>query len=95
MILTLRRSSIARLTATVLIVLVVLPWTAPFQTLDRSAPVGRAAAVDLCSSDKLGKDVALPADVSRVLQIACHLIEPPLNSDRLQPRRIRVSVLRL
>jgi len=56
----LRRSTISKLFAVGLVTLIVLPFTAPFQTVDFSAPLGKLARV-LLPADKLAKDTGTPA----------------------------------
>jgi hypothetical protein len=57
----LRQSLLSKLVAAWFIVLIVLPFTAPFQTYDPRAPIGSAPAHDLKTSDKLSNDAAVVA----------------------------------
>jgi hypothetical protein len=59
--LNLRRSLIAKLIAVWFVTLIVLPFTAPFQTWDPAAPPDTIACHDVKAADKLSKDPAMLA----------------------------------
>ena len=90
------RCTISKLFAIWFVVLIVLPCTAPFQTVDFAAPVGNARSHVLLSADKLAKDTTTPS--------CAHLVVPfffsvavrveSLNSGQ-QRRQVVCAVLRL
>jgi hypothetical protein len=77
-------------------VLIVLPFTAPFQTIDLSARHGTAPARDLLSSDKLSKDAATPALTEDVVPFSFSTAIPAESlNGRQQRRHVLPAVLRL
>jgi hypothetical protein len=57
----LRRSLVSQLFAVWFVVLIVLPFAAPFQAWDPGTPIGKAPSHDLKSSDKLSNDTGIAA----------------------------------
>jgi hypothetical protein len=54
-----RRSLLSRVFAVWFVVLIVLPFTAPFRAWDNRAPVSKANSDDCKPSDKLSKDATI------------------------------------
>jgi hypothetical protein len=63
----LRRSLISKLFAVWFVVLIVLPFTAPFRAWDEGTPISKPVNHDLKASDKLAKDAAIAVITSPVL----------------------------
>jgi hypothetical protein len=63
----LRRRLISKLFAGWLVVLIVLPFTAPFRAWDTGTPISKPLSHDLKASDKLSKDAAIAVNTSPVL----------------------------
>ena len=63
----LRRSLISKLFAVWFVVLIVLPFTAPFQAWDSKAPISKPVNHNLKASDKLSKDAGIAVFTSPVL----------------------------
>jgi hypothetical protein len=91
-----RRTFLSRLLAVSLVVLIVLPFTAPFQAYDAGAPIAKTSSSDLKTSDKLSHDAAIVAAMPTAL--CC------LRDDRVRVRHatsnqrrhaIRPTVLRV
>jgi hypothetical protein len=57
----LRCSFVSRVFAVWFMVLIVLPFTAPFQAWDPAAPISKASSQGLRPTDKLSADAALAA----------------------------------
>lgn len=92
----LRRSTISKLFAVWFVVLIVLPFTAPFQTLDLGAPVGKAAAQDLFSANKLSKDTTTTALSHHVVPFSISVVLQVKSLSRSKERRqVLPTVLRL
>jgi hypothetical protein len=60
----LRHCTVSKFFAVWFVITIVLPFTAPFQTWDPMAPVGKAPSHDAASSDKLSKDAAAVAVIA-------------------------------
>ena len=65
-----RRSFLAKALATFFVAIIVLPFTAPFQTYDPAVPLAKQTAHDLNVSDKLAKDAGIAAYAPSVVFIA-------------------------
>ena len=66
----LRRSLLAKAFAAFFVAIIVLPFTAPFQTYDPAVPLAKQTAHDLNISDKLAKDAGIAAYAPSVVFIA-------------------------
>jgi hypothetical protein len=90
------RTTIAKLIALWFVVLIVLPFTAPFQTIDLSAPRDKAPTHALLSIDKLAKDAASPASTDDVIPCAGYVALPAASPQgRPHRRHVVPAILRL
>jgi hypothetical protein len=64
-----RLSMLSSFFAVVLIVLTASPFTAPFQTIDLSAPFGEAPIHDGFSCEKVSKDCATPVLIGEIVPL--------------------------
>jgi len=91
----LRRSAVSKFFAALFVVLIALPFTAPFRAWDPGAPV-KTPTSDAFSSDKLPKDVATAALVARVVPVFTNLsLNLKSLNGRQQGHQVRRTVLRL
>jgi hypothetical protein len=65
----LRRSIFSKAIAAFFVAMIVLPFTAPFQTYDPQTPLAKHSAHDLNVQDKLAKDAGLAALAPTVLAV--------------------------
>ena len=70
----LRRSPVSKVIALWFVVLIVLPFTAPFQAWDPRTPIGKAAGHDVKTSEKLSTDVAIAARAPAAASSATFII---------------------
>jgi hypothetical protein len=70
----LRRSLVLKVLAVWFVVLIVLPFTAPFQVWDPGAPIGKAPSHDLKLSAKLTNDAGIAACAPSAAPAANHVI---------------------
>jgi hypothetical protein len=66
----LRRSLLSKAIAAFFVALIVLPFTAPFQTYDPKIPLTKQTAHDLNVSDKLAKDAGVAAFAPAIVFVA-------------------------
>jgi hypothetical protein len=64
-----RLSMLSSFFAVALIALTASPFTAPFQTIDLSAPIGEAPIDDGFSNEKVSKDCATPGLVGEIVPL--------------------------
>ena len=86
----LRRSAVSKLLALWFVVLIVLPFTAPFRAWEIGAPI-KPPSSDAFSSDKLPKDAATAVLVARVVPVCINL---DLHLKNLNARQESHQVLR-
>jgi hypothetical protein len=86
----LRRSLVSKVFAVWFVVLIVLPFTAPFQVWDPGAPVGKAPSHDLQLSAKLSNDAGIAALAPSAAPPTSHLV---VRSWKAHRRAARHSVL--
>ena len=78
MMISLRRSLGSKFCAGLFILLIVLPFTAPFRAWDSGTPFGKPPSNDLKTSDDLSNTAAVAADTTSATPVTA--------SDRLRPR---------
>jgi hypothetical protein len=82
--------------ATWFVVLIVLPFTAPFQVCERSAPISKTQVDDLKPSNKPAKDAAVAVfTLSALPLMASAPIHGRTQHGRSAPPHTRPAVLRL
>ena len=65
----LRRSLLSKAIAALFVAMIILPFTAPFQTYDPHAPLASRTTHDLNVQEKLAKDAGLAALAPAVLSV--------------------------
>ena len=93
----LRRSVVSKFCASLFVVLIVLPFTAPFRAWD-SAPVGKLATGDLKTADDLSNSAGVAADTAATGPIAASgpgFVHGRSPDDRAILPRVLHPVLRL
>ena len=88
----LRRSLGSKFCAGLFILLIVLPFTAPFRAWDVGAPLGKPPSHDLKTSDDLSNSTALTASVVSTVPVLTSDFEPDRTADG---RAMRPPVLQL
>jgi hypothetical protein len=71
---TLRRALVSKLCAGFFVVLIVLPFTAPFRAWDSGTPIGKASSHDLKVSDELSNSTAIAASTPSVVPVICSVV---------------------
>jgi len=92
MMISLRRSLGSKFCASLFILLIVLPFTAPFRAWDVGAPLGKLPSHDLKSSDDLSNGAALAAGMVSAARVQTADIDPVHTADG---RAVRPHVLHL
>jgi hypothetical protein len=91
----LRRHIISKLFALSFVVLIVLPFTAPFQTVDLLAPIGKTPVQALSSTGKSCKEVITPISAFHAVSLAVGVLVPVERVSSDESRQLRPIVLRL
>jgi hypothetical protein len=92
----LRRSLLSKAIAVWFVVLIVLPFTAPFRVWENGAPVSKAQGDDLKPSEKLAKDAAVTLFTPSALpSIASAALHGHTHNGRSAPPHTLPTVLRL
>ena len=92
----LRGGIISKFFAVWFVVMIVLPFTAPFQAWDPHSPVGKPPAHDFFSPDKLPKDAATLEPVIRVApQSVGFILQVKSLTGQQQQRQALRTVLRV
>jgi hypothetical protein len=92
----LRRSLVFKLCAGLFVVLIVLPFTAPFRAWDSGAPFGKPSSQDLKTSDDLSNDAALAACTASLVPVAISdIVHGRTLKGRTTPPPVLQLVLRL
>ena len=92
----LRRCFLSKAIAAFFVAMIVLPFTAPFQTYDPNAPLVNKTAHDLNVGDKLAKDAGVAALAPTLVFVACPaVLLAPRAVSRDVPRPVDCTVLRL
>ena len=92
MMICLRRSLGSKFCASVFILLIVLPFTAPFRAWDSGAPFGKLPSHDLKASDDFSDSAALAAGLVSAAPVLAGDIDPVHTADG---RPMRPPVLQL
>lgn len=92
----LRRSLLSKALAALFVAMIVLPFTAPFQTYDPNAPLVNQTTHDLNVGEKLAKDAGVAALAPTLIFVACPALPlAPRAVSREVPRPVDCTVLRL
>jgi hypothetical protein len=84
----LRRSTISKIVAVWFVALIVLPFTAPFQTLDLTAPKGAPDVHGALTADKLStKDITTTTFTPHVVPYVVALAGPDAGASQNHNRR--------
>ena len=82
----LRRSLVSKLCAGLFVVLIVLPFTAPFRAWDSGTPIGKSSSNDLKASDEFSNSTGVTAVVAFVMPAPRGVIVRRLAVDSIPAR---------
>ena len=92
----LRRSLLSKAIAALFVAMIILPFTAPFQTYDPHAPLASRTTHDLNIFDKLAKDAGVAAVALIAVAVAGPVtLLPPRVVSHVAHRPVDRTVLRL
>jgi hypothetical protein len=96
MMITLRRSLGSKFCAGLFILLIVMPFTAPFRAWDSGTPIGKSSSSDLKASDEFSNNTGVLAATIPIVPAARGVIVRRLAADGIpaRPQTLRI-VLRL
>jgi hypothetical protein len=91
-----RRSLLSKAFAVWFVVVIVLPFTAPFQVWSDRVPIGKAHSDDYKSPDSFSSDAAIvgSSPFAPALTAGAAIVRAPLHGSRLTPHTLP-TVLRL
>ena len=92
----LRRGLVSQLCSVLFVVLIVLPFTAPFRTWDSGTPLGKPWHQDLKAAEDLSNSTGIAARTSSIGPVISAVMVRGRTVDGLAPHpRVRQIVLRL